>query len=167
MILSKQTPNIGILYTFENDLSPRLTIWGSYLKIRLCLAWINSQSFNSLSRKACFEFQPRLLRTKGTIMIVGSKGTCWDPEPPSNVAEKQWSAATNSLPHHARGCVVIFVSWLPSSSAQGNGHPLSQKRCRVFAVELPIIKIDERPCVWIWGERKRVLERDRDREGQS
>ena len=50
------------------------------LKIRPRLVQLHCQSFYSSPQKACFEIWPLLLRTKGTIMIVGSKGTSWNLE---------------------------------------------------------------------------------------
>ena len=52
------TPNIGILYIIGNNFLSRLTMWDSYLKIRSHLVQLHCQSFDSLSRKACFEFCP-------------------------------------------------------------------------------------------------------------
>ena len=83
---TQATPNISILYTVGNHFSPWLTMWDSYLKTRSRLVRLHCQSFDSLSRKACFEFRPLSSRTNGTIMIMGSNGTCWYPEPPSKVA---------------------------------------------------------------------------------
>ena len=49
----QNTPNIGILYTIGNHFSSRLWIRDLYLKIRLCLAQIQWQSFAISHGKAC------------------------------------------------------------------------------------------------------------------
>ena len=67
----QMTQNIDILYTVENYFLPRLTVQDRYLKIRLCLARINCQSFADLYGKACqrsrhFRRQQRIpLQRKG------------------------------------------------------------------------------------------------------
>ena len=80
------TSNIDILCIIGNGFSPRLNIWDWYLKIRPCLARINCQNFDSLSQKACWAIWPLLSWTEATITIVGTKGTCWNLEPPPTMA---------------------------------------------------------------------------------
>ena len=74
------TPNIDILYIVGNHFSPWLIIWDSYLKIRSHLDRLHYQSFDNLSRKVCFEIRPLLSQTEGTVMTMGSSGTCSSQE---------------------------------------------------------------------------------------
>ena len=97
----KTISTIDILYIIGNDFSPWLKIWDHYPKIRPCLARINCESFDNLSRNACFEIRPLSSRTKGTIMMRGSSGTSWDQEQPPQLAGDGGSTPS-SLGHFTR-----------------------------------------------------------------
>ena len=127
------SPKIGILYTVGNDFLPQLTIWGTYLKIRPRLARIHSQSFDNPSRKVCFEIRPLSSLTKGTITIVGSKGTCSSQELSSTTVGavvRQWQVAgwprvvttTNGTVSRWVGLpLLISAPFVPCPSALGRG----------------------------------------------
>ena len=80
------TLNIGILYIIRNGFLPRLTIWDCYLEIRLRMAWINCQSFDSSPQKVCFKIRPLSSRTKGTITMRRTWGINSCPETTMGVA---------------------------------------------------------------------------------
>ena len=99
------TPNIGILYTVENNFSSRLTIWGFYLKTKPRLVQLYYQSFDNLSRKACFEIRPPSSRMEGTVTIMGSKRTSWRlGMPPTMVGDNGWPLLHRSLPRTIDRC---------------------------------------------------------------
>ena len=130
MWFEQTTLNIGILYTVGNDFSPRLTIWGCYLEIRHRLAGINCQSFDSSSRKTCFEIRPLSSRVEDTNTMRRLKGTCGDLEPPSKLARegispRLYRGLTWAVDHHCRRHLSgweatlppIVVVWSPSYRA--------------------------------------------------
>ena len=138
-----------------NDFFPRLTIWYFYLKIRPRLARINCQIFYSLARKVCFEIQPLSSRTKGTIMIVGMKGTCWDHKPAVGMAgdglfasldHRRWQHFTvNEARYNLFG-----LPWFSSTGA-----------CDDLFIRAP-----DRP--WLFpSKRERESDKEREREREK
>ena len=109
------TPNISKLYIVENIFSPRVWIRDLYLKIRLCLARINYQSFAILHGKE--RRQSRNFHCERRI--PSWRGSCADHNGTKDNCQK-WSLTgvwtpfpSPSVTRHRRATAAVF--WMPSS----------------------------------------------------
>ena len=160
----QMTTNIGILYAVGNNFSPQLTIWDSYLKVKPLFVQLHCQSFDSLSRKACFSIRPLSLRTNGTNTTRRLRETCGDLEPQSKMAGDDISSGlrcdlTWAVDRHCRRHLSgweatlppIVVVWNPSHHAWG----ILMTGARWSRGNLD---------VWREKERELVNEKDKQRE---
>ena len=159
---------------------PRLTILDCYLKSRPRLAWVHCQSFDNLSRKACYKIWLLLFRMEGTIMIVESKATCWMLGMSPTVARGHNTATVSrglaTRCHHGQRCCFMVngagsthfgLFWSISTRAYVKKSARVGRSCRRSWVR----REEEREKHGREGEKKKTREKEsrqeRRRAGRS
>ena len=89
------TSNISILYTVGKYFLSRVWIWDRYLKIRLCLTWINWQSLSFLHEKACL--RSGHFRRERRVPLWRGRQNNW-LTPSLAVKSRQWMAEHDGEP---------------------------------------------------------------------